>query len=761
LPLLGPQLRDALTFVDDLRNRLSPIFDGASPEATVQALRQDLVDALGGWLTADGVQVVTAADRVEFEIPISVQQQVAAAGLDFDLGLPGLGLDLAGGVRLDVGFDWDLSFGISKADGFYLLLPATRTDDLKLDIRATLPGFVATGNLGFLRVIARDDATSPTLLEGKFLVDLKDPSGDGRLTLDDLQSGAALSRFVSARFDGNASIRLDLETSIGGSHDFPRLRADLDIDWSFANAATGGSTLGNKPSVRLDNVEFNLGEFLNNSLGPVIRNVEALLEPLRPAIAILTAPVPGLSQLVGRPVTLLDVARGFGSARVEKVVAFIDQVNAVDDLVRQFRSVATTGWIKLGDAGLPDLDLGKLDVDLRAAGSALKSGLATLDEASFALAVNARSGDDIFGDFATLGAGSLMSSARGAAGFSFPAFEQPSRLLGVLLGRDVELILYTTARFSADLQFVLAEIPILPPILFARVQGAVGFEAQFAIGLDTLGMRRFAESQNPGDLVDGFFVADLDATGRDIPEMRLYGEIGVYAALPKIDFSANFGIVAGGINLDVYAGGGIRAAIAFNLNDPDGDGKVRGNELAANLSLGPQFLFDISGRVDFVLKARAYVAAWIEVNYILGKHRKSWTVFNQSYEQVIPILGYDMPRPDVTPVLGELSNGTLHVNVGARAGQRRHGDTADGDETIQILAGSTPDSVVIAGFGVRQTFTGVRAVLADMGRGNDSVQVGDGLLIESIEILVAKATTSWSISDPPPSPSAVVPAVTA
>ena len=36
-------------------------------------------------------------------------------------------------------------------------------------------------------------------------------------------------------------------------------------------------------------------------------------------------------------------------------------------------------------------------------------------------------------------------------------------LLGLLIGRDVKLVEYTTPHFSADLQFVLAEIPSCHP----------------------------------------------------------------------------------------------------------------------------------------------------------------------------------------------------------------------------------------------------------------------------------------------------------
>lgn len=737
LPLVGDQLRDALTFAQDLRDRLEPVFNGVNANTTAAALRQALVDAMGSWLAnADGVTLLSDPsdpDRIEFAMPLHLQQQLASADLGFDLGLPGLGLDLQGNVRLDVGFDWNLRFGLSKADGFYLLLPDGRTDDLTLSLKATLPGFLATGELGILRVTARDDSTRPSALTGAFVIDLKDPTGDGHLTIDDLTSSGPLTNLIGARFDGEAHVHLGLETSLQGSTDFPRIRADLLVDWQFANAATGGATLGNRPSVVFDNVQVNAGDFINGVLGPVLRSANAVLDPMRPAIDLITSPIPGLSQLAGRPVTLIDVARAFGSSRIAKVVEFIDEVVTIDQLVRQFQAIATSGWIDLGEPpasgqpDLPELDVGALGFDLR-----LPAALSSVTDAQLDAAVHVRSAADIAADFGTLGAGNLMNTSRERAGFKFPAFERPASLLGLLIGRDVKLVEYTTPHFSADLQFVLAEIPILPPVLFARIQGAIGFEAQLTMGFDTVGLRRYIESENPADLLDGFYIADLDASGRDVTELKLYGEIGVYAALPRIDISANFGIVAGGISVDVYAGGGIRAVLGFNLNDPDRDGLIRWNELASNFALGANYIFDINGRVDFVLTAHASIRAWIEINYLIGSYRKSWTVFNKHYEYAVPLLNYDMPRPDNTPVLAQVEGGLLRLNVGDRAALRRNGDRSNPDESVQLLAGTTPDSVIVAAFGMRQTFTGVRRISVETGTGNDTVQIGEGLSMDDI-----------------------------
>ena len=69
-------------------------------------------------LAADGFATTVAADG-------HTGLDYALTG-DFDLvildiGLPGLGLDVDGGVDARLGFDFNLSFGLSQNDGFFFV----------------------------------------------------------------------------------------------------------------------------------------------------------------------------------------------------------------------------------------------------------------------------------------------------------------------------------------------------------------------------------------------------------------------------------------------------------------------------------------------------------------------------------------------------------------------------------------------------------------------------------------------------------------
>src|SRR5262249_22828097 len=148
---------------------------------------------------------------------------------DIDLSmLKALGLSITGAVQLKVGFDWNLSFGVSKSDGVFLATNATSDPELKVFVEATTPGLSAVGNLGFLRVEAKDNPASPTRLAGAFTVNFTD--GDGRLTPGDLSSGRSLVTADSG-FGGTANVNFDLLATFGGNVNFPYVQTGFGLRW--------------------------------------------------------------------------------------------------------------------------------------------------------------------------------------------------------------------------------------------------------------------------------------------------------------------------------------------------------------------------------------------------------------------------------------------------------------------------------------------------------------------------------------------------
>ena len=285
IPLIGSGLQKALTTFQEIQQSTTDALElnsgGAESLAYVQ---HQLWEALGpgglDWLrAADGSNNAVQSDihvivdgqeinpvtnpptdnpnEIVFDFHLHESGQVFQVPLDF--ALPALGLDLAGGVQVSTGMDFDVDFGVNKTSGVFLdtVNPIAHLPDaLTFSITASLlPSTQLTGTLGALTVAAVDKGTS---LTGSFAVKLKDPSGNGKLTLSEL-AGSSFSQVVSATFSGSANVKLGLTASFGSDADFPSITTDVGIVWDFANSSTmaPAASFGNAP----------VGEFLEYRVG--------------------------------------------------------------------------------------------------------------------------------------------------------------------------------------------------------------------------------------------------------------------------------------------------------------------------------------------------------------------------------------------------------------------------------------------------------------------------------------------------------------
>jgi hypothetical protein len=213
LPLVNESVKnDATQFVRDARARLNQFVTGVNTKAGIQ---QAVFHALGpqaqggvgilGDLNSDGqitqadVQI-TADDlnKVEFKIRVTKDLSVNAP---FDLGpdLAAIGLKASGAAQVDLLFDANLGFGVSKVDGFYFNT-AQPFPELEIAVDVTTPGLNAAGELAFLKVRVEDN-NGLTRLHGKFTLDVRDPSRDGKLTFSELTSTPDFGKLVDARLN--------------------------------------------------------------------------------------------------------------------------------------------------------------------------------------------------------------------------------------------------------------------------------------------------------------------------------------------------------------------------------------------------------------------------------------------------------------------------------------------------------------------------------------------------------------------------------
>jgi Ca2+-binding RTX toxin-like protein len=716
LPLIGDQLQSASGFIRKVRQEVTVLLQNSVPGARTAGLVQDIIfRALGpaglNWLQdIDGdkdvdladVKLAASSEQMRFDLKLGQTAAVADSPIAFDLSaLPGLGLKADGRAHVQVGWAMSFGFGMNKS-GFFV--DFSKKDDLRVSFEATLPGLHAQGELLFLQLDVDDLGSS---IKGAFDVDLDPQAAKGQLlSFADLRSG--VRPFVAARLEGGANIDLALTASFEGSANFPRVRTELHIDWDLLSGDTRhGLDAVSIPRIYFDHTQLNAGDFINQLLGPIFSKIQSALAPIQPLLDILSARIPVISDLAGRTVTLIDIARLVGGSKAAKAADFIQAVIDINNLVKSLPNLSADAWIDVGKFGglfgASAEGANLIDqADFRIDGSAALNP-AMMGKLS-AQYQQAKGYSEVQGEFGSQGEGFLKQAASAKGGFHIPILENPSSVFGLLLGKDIPLITYKMPELSV--QFSYSQFfPVIGP-LGARIGGRVGAKANFSFGFDTYGLREYmaapAGSRDPSKIFDGFYISDranADGTGADVPEVVLSGALTAAAELNIVVAQAGVG---GGIFLDVY----------FNLNDPDRDGKVRVNELLNNFKLSPLLIFDVSGALTAGLFAYIKIGFPTPFGFV--------TIFEGNYDLAsITLLKFDSSRPNNTPVLADQSGSVLKLR------------TTEGNDTIRVLPGPSANSVIVDSKGFQQTFNHVTSITADALGGNDSISIADGVTAQA------------------------------
>ncbi|NLF31546.1 MAG: LEPR-XLL domain-containing protein, partial [Planctomycetes bacterium] len=783
IPLIGTNLANIADFVERLRAAID------DPAGSVVELRQLLFSVLGpgdagataGWLldyngdgqiTIDDVPVVGDADHIQFNLKLGAAETVTFVdGQLLDIGADALGLDLAGSVVGTIEFGFELGFGISRDLGVYF--DVSSPEDLYLAVNTDVD-FAASGDLGFLSldVTARDadsrseqdkrdayvDAQGDGVdftgrmnqLDARISIDLTDAlvalnpaSPDGKLTFAELSAGNPMD-VVDTEINLSAAAHLELMAGIAHNDQFPSIRADLYLLWTYG-PETGYAIAS--PVVQFTDVGLDLGQFVGNVLGEVLNTIGEVVAPVAPIVEILTTPIPVISDL-GSPVTLLDLADLFGYGDYND---FIYAVDTVLDLIELVNNVSS----RLDDAGLV-LPIGSFtfnghgpeapappvsgpgegqepyeyilgnSVTRFAWGDGSGQGASTADLAGAVGDVGDPDVSELLARAGGIGSGG-SPGFDDQSGFSFPLLSNPLQVLQLLMGReDIDLVRYDLPRFQIDFAYSQAFTIIGP--LMARITGTVGAVIDFAFGYDTQGFFDMARSGDPTDLLNGLYLADVDpTTGREVRELELYGSL---AASGEV----NVGIARGG------AGGGIYLGFYLDLNDPNDDGRVRLGELWQSFMAGPQYIFDFGGVVE------AFLNAYVKVGFGPLSWEKNWELAR------ITLVEFEFSAPDpvevnTDPILAGFTDetayagvpaeeGLLVINVGDHAAHRYPNpqagdqiDTDDGNDLVVIERGYDANEIFVTSMGFRQRYTGVQAIRIQGGAGNDTIEIEDGITL--------------------------------
>lgn len=723
LPLIGDGLAGTANFIQDFREGLLADLrnaiaqnGGSAIETIKSALKQVIWNILGkpgADLLVDpatGVPLETF-QQIDIELDcdngleVNLRLHKALFSLDtgdalnIDVGVPGFGLELDGSLQLQLAFDFKFGFGLNKKDGFYFVtsgtpsLPSVNINDVNSSAKSTgaelflgfsiTPKIAGSAQLFFLQLDVKDLGS---FFRGGFEIDLKDPNNDGKLTWAELSSpGLDFGKVFVPKLGAEANVDLQAALSFGGNANFPRVLANFHLDWSWdLNEGQQG------PNVSIDEIYLDLGSYISDFLGPVLGKIREFVQPADPILEMVTTPLPIISDLLGKPITFLDLAEAFGylDPGTRKFIEVIKQVVDIIQLVGNYDGKSLL--IPMGAFEMiADIGGGKPKVN--PAGELFGNFQQDLESIQ-----NANPGVGGTETSDTIGfMGKLDASV-----FHFPIWDNPAEIFGLFTGEAVRLIEVRLPTFKFEFTYV-QKIPIYGP-LYARFGGTVGAELTFGFGYDTFGIQKFISSaeKNVLDIFDGFYIIDFDEAGNERPEIRLYGEIFAGASI-------NLGVAEAGVE------GGVRVTVDFDLNDFNDDGRIRISELIALAEIDPLCLFNIHGKVDLFLRA------FLRVDLLLFSIEAEW--------EFLTVTLFEFEFTCQLPVPASKSGSTLTLHIGDDADKRLALDTKDGAERFivkHIADEAEGETVEVNWEGFVEEFKGIKKIyVKNAGEKNDYIDL--------------------------------------
>ncbi len=518
------------------------------------------------------------------------------------------------------------------------------------------------GELAFLQVTLRDkagtldcealDATGeqPTALCLNATLDFK-KSGGNKVSLSDIVSG---NFSFAPKLSGKANIDVRFRTGLntGQNAGFPSVLGKFHLFWGFtAEPGTGLNFAA--LDISFDGLHLDAGKFLSSFLGPIIKQVKNVTNPLMPVVELLQGEIPiisDLSKLVGKgPVTVLDVLEAISGNDLSLLRSILQMIKFVNSLPADGNLL-----IPLGGSGQG----GSFDVTGDRAGASQP-----IPEEADKGITNSDAGKDLVD---TLGAGgSPYSSAKtppsecvgrgstfGVCGLTFPFLGDAGQIFGVLMGKDATLVHYDAGSFGAGAGFGFCFPPILigPVPVQICIGGSFRVEGRFAMGYDTSGLRKVLAGGSGTHLLDGIYFDDYDANGVDVPEVKFTGTVYAEGAVSVYIFKV-----------------GIRGEIIFttglNLHeDPPQDGKLRIEEIVSKI-FNPLCLFDVEGKIE------AALSAFVKIDLFITSIEFSIQIVK------ITLLEFKLDLCNVVPVLARTegvgtANERLILHMGPESGKR-------------------------------------------------------------------------------------------
>ncbi|NER97311.1 MAG: calcium-binding protein, partial [Symploca sp. SIO1B1] len=780
LPFLGndftEKAQEGGQFVQEFYDKIEEKFKsllGSATEVTQSQIQDVLFEAFGSsglnilkdsngnGIGKDDIKIdVNSSGALTVDFDLGGKSSLTSVALPKNLGLPQLGLEFQGetnlGVDLDYTFDFGFDFNPNSNDKFFFNLN-TDPNDKEITIKVTPNIPKTSANFGFLKVDATDMGTGLN-----FSLNLSDGNNDNKLKL-----GESLN-YTPA---GSADIKLNLATSFDTSVKLPSISSDFNLSWSFTEN-------GAAPKVAFENTQLDLGTFFKDFAKPVLKNINKVIDPIRPLINGLTTNIDFLTNELPRglnsatlldfekevtpgDVTLLDLLKAIDKygreledpvyiPGLDESLDFFKAVKKVDKLIQEVDElIALNSDSKNGQLYFENFDLNILDVN---------------DSNSIDIRLDDFSFKDLDLDTILDTNQNLQNSSASdfinnlSEDLKFPILTNPQRVFEFLLGKpEVELFTYDMPelKLKADISDVV-KIPLLPP-LFATFGTNLAATIDLDFGYDTYGLENLSSID---DAFDGFFIKDPN--GKDKADITLSGGI------------------RGGISLDVEAielngGANIGAEVAFFLADgSDDDGKLRVSEIEqgwfdkitgevfafldarAEIPIGQALQDLVTGPVEDVTAVTGYFRDITEDAGLLGDGfellDKGANFIKDGIEAVGDALfgdeedesngpsfvlfevktprqtlwSFDLLTNDSDPILANLlanpEGDQLWLNIGERAKFRVNVDKEDGSETFKVTQQSGA-GIQVSALGYTQNYSIPDKIIANAGQGNDFISI--------------------------------------
>ncbi|WP_445313035.1 DUF4347 domain-containing protein [Microcoleus vaginatus] len=603
LPIVGPLKDISPDFIGNIKTKLVDTIKNQGNQ-TLSQLETSLRTALGSDFNV-ALTENSSADESTLLITLGKQYQFPDLNLSQNLGVPALSLDVDGKAKSKYNYNLSLGVGVSKDFACYIDTDKTKLTanlDLNLDDQ-----FKAKGNLGFFQVDLANDTNNPTKVDANLEVKLNDldnlggPNDGARLTLPELQGNYQFKDLFNANLTTNANLGLTANTSINGNAAFPSYNFELAVDWPILNYANGQLTGPQKPAVAFNNMQLDLGTFVNNFAKPIIGKISDVIKPFRPVINFLNADTKLLSTLglAGEfdkngdgIVSVLELAAKISGRDID--TRFLDAVAKVDKVVDLANQIANSpDKIDFGSYTLENIDVSDQSANLQNASPVPKTAIQQTPNEQINSQTSATVKD-------------FLNALQDIDGFDLPLLTQPETAIQLLIGKpDVPVFSYQMPQLGFDFN-IDQKFPIWGP-LEGLLEGNFSASAHLGFGYDTYGLDQWKNSNfaagSADQVLNGFYVSDrenADGTGPDVDELSLDASIAVGAGIDAK-------IVEG------YVKGGIQGKVGIDLIDigefqpkQGGDGKIRVSEITSRISQ-PSVLFDVTGQVNAFLGAEAKV----------------------------------------------------------------------------------------------------------------------------------------------------------